>query len=315
MTMERRELESVIYEREPPIARIILNRPDKANTKDASLVQEVDACLHEADRDKEIKVVILKANGKGFCGGHVARWGPDENPYPDFGDTFEDLYKGTADLFLWPTLYLWEFPKPTISQIHGYCMGGGIYLGPADRFQRGIRGRVLPDAARAESRRARWAHHDRAVADDELASHDGLAPAGADAFRAGGARVGSAEQGRAEGPTRGHRRGDGAQDRPDPADHVDGGEEQREAGVGIDGHARAPADEPRHDEHGRSGVRCAGAPDRAHPVRLEAKGFRRRRTSRKVSGPRRAAPRRSRRSSCWRCCRLRPGRCGPSPSR
>ena len=126
---ERRELESVIYEREPPIARIILNRPDKANTKDASLVQEVDACLHEADRDKEIKVVILKANGKGFCGGHVARWGPDENPYPDFGDTFEDLYKGTADLFLWPTLYLWEFPKPTISQIHGYCMGGGIYLG------------------------------------------------------------------------------------------------------------------------------------------------------------------------------------------
>ena len=126
---ERRDLESVIYEREPPIARIILNRPDRANTKDAQLVQEVDACLHEADRDKDIKVVILKGNGKGFCGGHVARWGPDENPYPDFGNTFEDLYKGTADLFLWPTLYLWEFPKPTISQIHGYCMGGGIYLG------------------------------------------------------------------------------------------------------------------------------------------------------------------------------------------
>ena len=127
--MERRVLEAVIYERDPPIARIILNRVDKANTKDATLVTEVDNCLHEADRDREIKVVILKANGKGFCGGHVARWGPDENPYPDFGDTFEDLYKGTADLFLWPTLYLWEFPKPTISQIHGYCMGGGIYLG------------------------------------------------------------------------------------------------------------------------------------------------------------------------------------------
>ena len=76
MTSERRELESVIYERDPPIARIILNRPDKANTKDASLVQEVDACLREADRDKEIKVVILKANGKGFCGGHVAGGGP-----------------------------------------------------------------------------------------------------------------------------------------------------------------------------------------------------------------------------------------------
>lgn len=66
--MERRVLEAVIYEREPPVARIILNRVDKANTKDAVLVTEVDSCLHEADRDKDIKVVILKANGKGFCG-------------------------------------------------------------------------------------------------------------------------------------------------------------------------------------------------------------------------------------------------------
>src|SRR5262249_2436666 len=101
--MERRVLEAIIYERDPPIARIILNRVDKANTKDAVLVTEVDNCLHEADRDNEIKVVILKANGKGFCGGHVARWGPDENPYPDFGNTFEELYKGTADPFPWPT--------------------------------------------------------------------------------------------------------------------------------------------------------------------------------------------------------------------
>jgi enoyl-CoA hydratase len=127
--MDRRELEAVIYEKDGPVARIILNRPEKANTKDSVLVREVDACLHDADRDRDVKVVVLKANGKGFCGGHVARWGPGEEPYPEFGETFEDLYKGTADLFLWPTLYLWEFPKITISQVHGYCLGGGVYLG------------------------------------------------------------------------------------------------------------------------------------------------------------------------------------------
>jgi len=119
----------IVYESADSIATLTLDWGEKGNLQDHDMAREVDACLHEADRDKEIKVVIIKANGKGFCGGHVARWGPDENPYPDFGDTFEDLYKGTADLFLWPTLYLWEFPKPTISQIHGYCMGGGIYLG------------------------------------------------------------------------------------------------------------------------------------------------------------------------------------------
>ncbi len=274
---ERRKLESVIYEREPPIARIILNRPDKANTKDAQLVQEVDACLREADRDKEIKVVILKANGKGFCGGHVARWGPDENPYPDFGDTFEDLYKGTADLFLWPTLYLWEFPKPTISQIHGYCMGGGIYLG------------LLTDFCVASED----AYFQMPLAQSlgEPGGHTMIEPwllmnwhrtmdwllLGADAFRAGGAGVGPAQQGRAAGSARGDRRGDGPQDRPDPADHVDGGEEQRQAGLRTDGDAGAPAGEPHPDEHGRGGNRCSGAPARAHRVRPEAKGFHRRR--------------------------------------
>src|SRR5258708_39326505 len=98
-TPERRTLESVIYEREPPIARIILNRPDKANTKDATLVQEVDACLHEADRDKDIKVVILKANGKGFCGGPRAPRGPHEEPQPDFGGNLQDPSKRRAALF------------------------------------------------------------------------------------------------------------------------------------------------------------------------------------------------------------------------
>ena len=279
--MERRTLEAVIYEREPPIARIILNRADKANTKDATLVQEVDACLHEADRDREIKVVILKANGKGFCGGHVARWGPDENPYPDFGDTFEDLYKGTADLFLWPTLYLWEFPKPTISQIHGYCMGGGIYLGLLTDFCVASQDAYFPDAARAESGRTRWAHHDRAVAADELASHDGLAAAGADPVGGRGAGVGAAEQGGAPRRARRHRRGDGAQDRASPADHVDGGQEQRQTRLRTDGHAGASTGQPHPDQHGRCRVRRSGTSSPAHAIRFEAKGFRRpRRTSR-----------------------------------
>ena len=169
--------------------------PTRPTPRTPSSSQEVDACLHEADRDKEIKVVILKANGKGFCGGHVARWGPDENPYPDFGDTFEDLYKGTADLFLWPTLYLWEFPKPTISQIHGYCMGGGIYLG------------LLTDFCVASED----AYFQMPLAQSlgEPGGHTMIEPwllmnwhrtmdwllLGADAFRAGGAGVGTAQQG------------------------------------------------------------------------------------------------------------------------
>ena len=150
--MERRTLEAVIYEREPPIARIILNRADKANTKDATLVQEVDACLHEADGDRDIKVVILKANGKGFCGGHVARWGPDENPYPDFGDTFEDLYKGTADLFSVADVVSVGVSEADDLADSRLLHGWWDLSGPADRLLRGIAGCIFSDAARPEPR-------------------------------------------------------------------------------------------------------------------------------------------------------------------
>ena len=71
--------------------------------------------------------MILKANGKGFCAGHVIA-GPDA--YPEFVESMTGIGKnwiGSRQLFLWPTLRFFEFPKPMIAQVHGYCLGGGTY--------------------------------------------------------------------------------------------------------------------------------------------------------------------------------------------
>jgi enoyl-CoA hydratase len=132
--MESKTLERVIYERDPDagIARIILNYPEKANVQDSKLAWDVDACLNEADRDYAIKVVILKANGNGFCAGHAIFAGEQEQVYPDFYHSIQhtgSAWKGQVDLFVAPVLHLWEFPKPTIAQVHGYCVGGGTYYG------------------------------------------------------------------------------------------------------------------------------------------------------------------------------------------
>jgi enoyl-CoA hydratase len=54
--------------------------------------------------------------------------GPDI--YPEFGrsqDAIGSNWLGSRDLFLWPTLKFFEFPKPMIAQVHGYCIGGGTY--------------------------------------------------------------------------------------------------------------------------------------------------------------------------------------------
>ena len=69
MTVEREELETVIYEKDGAIARVILNRPEKANTQSSQLVWDFDNALRRAERDYDVKVVIIKANGNGFCAG------------------------------------------------------------------------------------------------------------------------------------------------------------------------------------------------------------------------------------------------------
>ncbi len=121
------DLGVVRYERDPPIARIVLNDPGRANAQSSDMVWQVDECLRRAAADYDVKVVIIKGAGRGFCAGH-AMGGPDT--YPEFGESFERIggnWLGSRTLFLWPTLRFYEFPKPMIAQVHGYAIGGGTY--------------------------------------------------------------------------------------------------------------------------------------------------------------------------------------------
>jgi len=127
--MERQELETVIYEKEGPVARIILNRPEKANAQNSAMVWDVENSLKDAEGDYAIKVVILKANGRGFCAGHDVMSGGG-SAFPEFGEgaAAGHPWGGPATLFLWPVLHLWEFQKPLISAVQGYALGGGSYF-------------------------------------------------------------------------------------------------------------------------------------------------------------------------------------------
>jgi len=123
------ELEAVIYEREGPIARIILNQPETANAQSSAMVHDVETCLYDAERDYDVRVVILKANGRGFCSGHLI--GKQGTAYEEFREAQEKVgsaWQPQFDLFVWPVLHLWEFPKPVIAQVHGYAIGGGSYF-------------------------------------------------------------------------------------------------------------------------------------------------------------------------------------------
>ena len=125
------KLDTVIYEKDGPVAWITLDYPEKANVQSSGLVFDVDTCLDDADRDYDIKVVVLKANGPGFSAGHVVQGTPgtEMREIDESTAKLGSPWKGQWDIYGTPVLKLWDFPKVTIAQVHGYCLGGGTVWG------------------------------------------------------------------------------------------------------------------------------------------------------------------------------------------
>ncbi len=122
----------VKYAKEGAIATITLNRPEKYNTLRYEVIQGLDAALRDANRDKEIKVIILEGAGDSFCGGFDFSDGLEH-----YGNIKEEGYDPGMDVYGVANPYtsyinvfmgLWRGLKPVITKVHGYCVGGGSEL-------------------------------------------------------------------------------------------------------------------------------------------------------------------------------------------
>lgn len=120
------------------VARIVLNRPDTRNAQDTRLLYELNAAFDRAAQDDEISVIVLAAEGPHFSSGHDLR----ERDYP--ARMAEHRAVGTwcgfgcagaeAQMAREKELYLglserWRnIPKPTIAEVQGKVMTGGLML-------------------------------------------------------------------------------------------------------------------------------------------------------------------------------------------
>ncbi|HTJ62266.1 MAG TPA: enoyl-CoA hydratase-related protein [Alphaproteobacteria bacterium] len=111
----------IYLERKAPVARLILNRPDRLNALNDAIWQAIPGLLVEVAADPAIKVLMVSGvDDSAFAAG------------ADIAEFAQIMATGTADAYArrmaFATRALAEFPKPTIAVIAGPCVGGGCSL-------------------------------------------------------------------------------------------------------------------------------------------------------------------------------------------
>lgn len=113
------EFAEIILEHEPPLARIILNRPEKINALSITMVTELARAMDQLAGDPETRVVILSARGKHFCAGHLLSEMTGKKP-----TDYDSIFQACTGMMQ----RLHALPQPVIAQVHGVATAGGCQL-------------------------------------------------------------------------------------------------------------------------------------------------------------------------------------------
>jgi enoyl-CoA hydratase/carnithine racemase len=119
--------ELLLLERDPPLATITLNRPEKRNALSHALRLEIVGALDEVQKDDAISVVILTGAGPVFCAGFdLSEFKQDAHAFADIVEAGEP-----QDGSIWTSGQLMHerlgtFAKPLIGAINGPALAGGF---------------------------------------------------------------------------------------------------------------------------------------------------------------------------------------------
>ena len=121
--------DSVLLEREGPIAWITLNRPEKLNAISQEMLDRLENIL-EAERRSDSRVIVLRGAGRAFSAGHDLKV-DDEQPKlanEDGSWWLSELYDWECRKYLGFGLKWRNIPKPTIAAVQGKCIAGALNL-------------------------------------------------------------------------------------------------------------------------------------------------------------------------------------------
>jgi len=143
---------TILYEKLGAVLRITTNRPEVLNAQSRVMILELDEAFRMAVEDDDTRVVIVAGAGAHFSAGHdlgSPEELEDQKAHP-VGPGMPENLKRLSELYLETTLRWREVPKPTIAQVQGYCIMGGLMLASCCDLI------VAAEDARFADRSVRW---------------------------------------------------------------------------------------------------------------------------------------------------------------
>src|SRR5579884_1044756 len=120
--------DEVLYEVDGPVATITLNRPDRLNTMNHTLLEAALAALEEAAGDNRVRALILTGAGRAFCAGGDLQGMAAGGGSPGLagGGRSVETDVGALRRHMRTSQLLREMPKVTFAAINGACAGAGL---------------------------------------------------------------------------------------------------------------------------------------------------------------------------------------------
>ena len=114
--------ETIEVSQQGPIALLGLNRPDKLNAINSTMIGEINRALDEIENNDSVHAIVVYGSGRAFCSGFDLQAGIAANR------STEADWRAAIDTDLELIMRFWHSPKPTIAAVHGYVLAGGFEI-------------------------------------------------------------------------------------------------------------------------------------------------------------------------------------------
>ena len=114
------QFNNILVRTDGPVATLSLNRPDVRNAMNPAMIGEIQAAFETFNTDDEIRVVIIRGEGRVFCAGGDLNWMKDV-----LGQNEQEVMEDSRHL---PNMYksIDQSPKLVVTAVNGAAIAGAL---------------------------------------------------------------------------------------------------------------------------------------------------------------------------------------------